>query len=204
MERRLVLFAVTAFAVILGYNLFIAWLFPPKPRRCRRRRPPLCPTNEPKAAPRSRNRRRSAAAGQNRRGGAGNQGPARAESARTMGHARLGRRERSLPDVGHAHQSRGRRGADRAEQPALLRHRQPQRLSGPSRDGRVRFTRGGCLVQLVGPGTPAAEAGLKPGDVIKAVAGKPVDGRQSLDAVLAKTKPGQKVHARRSCATERN
>ena len=31
MERRLVLFAVTAFAVILGYNLFIAWLFPHKP-----------------------------------------------------------------------------------------------------------------------------------------------------------------------------
>ena len=33
----------------------------------------------------------------------------------------------------------------------------------------------GCLVQVVGPGTPAAEAGLKPGDVIKSVDGKPVD-----------------------------
>ena len=58
-------------------------------------------------------------------------------------------------------------------------------------------------MQVVGPGTPAAEAGLKPGDVIKAVDGKPVTDRQSLEDVLAKTKPKQIVRACRSTATAR-
>ena len=51
----------------------------------------------------------------------------------------------------------------------------------------------GCAVQVVGPGTPAAEAGLKPGDVIKSINGKPIADRQSLERVLAKTKPKQTV-----------
>ena len=52
----------------------------------------------------------------------------------------------------------------------------------------------GCLVQVVGPGTPAAEAGLKPGDRIKSIKGIPVNNRRSLEDVLAKkTKPNQTV-----------
>lgn len=49
----------------------------------------------------------------------------------------------------------------------------------------------GCLVEIVGPGTPAAKAGLKPGDVIKSVNGKAVIDRASLKTVLEKTKPRQ-------------
>ena len=49
-------------------------------------------------------------------------------------------------------------------------------------------------MQVVGPGTPAAEAGLKPGDVIKTFDGKPVaDYRHRSKRLLAKTKPSQKV-----------
>ena len=49
----------------------------------------------------------------------------------------------------------------------------------------------GCPVQVVGAGTPAAEAGLKAGDIITAVDGQVVKGAASLHGVLSKTKPKQ-------------
>ena len=51
----------------------------------------------------------------------------------------------------------------------------------------------GCPVQVVGPGTPAAEAGLKSGDVIKAIDGKPIADPAALEAALDKTKPKRTV-----------
>jgi len=52
----------------------------------------------------------------------------------------------------------------------------------------------GCPVQVVGPGTPAAEAGLKPGDVITAIDDKPVADLAAFETILAKKlKPNQKV-----------
>lgn len=51
----------------------------------------------------------------------------------------------------------------------------------------------GCVVQVVGPGTPAFRAGLRPGDVITAVDGRPVGDWIGLQSVLASTRPGQRV-----------
>ncbi len=51
----------------------------------------------------------------------------------------------------------------------------------------------GCRVQVVGPGTPAAKAGIEPGDVITFFNGKEVADYASLEAMLARTKPNQKV-----------
>jgi YidC/Oxa1 family membrane protein insertase len=51
----------------------------------------------------------------------------------------------------------------------------------------------GCPVRVVGAGTPAAEAGLKPGDLIQALDDRAVSGPQSLDEALSRTRPGQKV-----------
>ncbi len=50
-----------------------------------------------------------------------------------------------------------------------------------------------CPVQVVGAGTPAAEAGLKPGDQILAVDATPVRSAGDLERALAKTKPHGKV-----------
>ncbi|MBN2580042.1 MAG: YidC/Oxa1 family insertase periplasmic-domain containing protein [Pirellulales bacterium] len=49
----------------------------------------------------------------------------------------------------------------------------------------------GCRVQAVGPGTPAAEAGLKSGDLIKELNGRPVTSASALETALEKTRPGE-------------
>ncbi len=51
----------------------------------------------------------------------------------------------------------------------------------------------GALVSEVGRGTPAARAGLQPGDVITAIGGDAIDEEHPLVNVLMKHKPGEKV-----------
>ena len=51
----------------------------------------------------------------------------------------------------------------------------------------------GVKVNIVAPGTPAAEAGLQPADSITAVNGKAIADAESLQAALKKTSPGEKI-----------
>jgi len=51
----------------------------------------------------------------------------------------------------------------------------------------------GCLVQVVGRGTPAQKAGLRPGDLITKVNGKEVNGAEQVHRILAKRRPGRQV-----------
>ena len=51
----------------------------------------------------------------------------------------------------------------------------------------------GCPVQVVGTGTPAFKAGVKPGDRIVSLGGQEVRSTFSLESLLAKTLPGQTV-----------
>lgn len=51
----------------------------------------------------------------------------------------------------------------------------------------------GVVVEEVMSGTPAAKAGLKPDDVILALAGEPVKSVQALQSRVARTAPGTKV-----------
>ncbi len=53
--------------------------------------------------------------------------------------------------------------------------------------------RGGSVVNVVGPGTPAAAAGLKPGDVIEAFNGLHIDSAAELEKAINATQPGQNV-----------
>jgi YidC/Oxa1 family membrane protein insertase len=54
----------------------------------------------------------------------------------------------------------------------------------------------GCQVDVVGRGTPAARAGLQPGDLITQVGADRVVDPASLAAALRKTRPGQTVEVR--------
>jgi putative serine protease PepD len=52
---------------------------------------------------------------------------------------------------------------------------------------------GGVLVRAVQSGGPAARAGIRPGDVIVGIAGKPTPTTEALQLALTTLKPGQKV-----------
>ena len=52
---------------------------------------------------------------------------------------------------------------------------------------------GGALVAQVEPGTAAARAGIKAGDLITAVDGKSVDGPRELARMIGNTQPGKEV-----------
>ncbi len=53
--------------------------------------------------------------------------------------------------------------------------------------------RNGCVVEVVAPGTPAAKAGILPGDQILSLAGQGVRSPATLDRALRKTSPNQTV-----------
>lgn len=52
---------------------------------------------------------------------------------------------------------------------------------------------GRTVVGVAGPGTPAAAAGLKPGDVISAFNGEPVTSPADFDRLLEKVQPDQQI-----------
>ncbi|HEV2692524.1 MAG TPA: Do family serine endopeptidase [Verrucomicrobiae bacterium] len=54
-------------------------------------------------------------------------------------------------------------------------------------------TSGGAIVADVGPGSPAATAGLKSGDVIVAVDDQPVTGVENLKVTISQLRPGSKA-----------
>jgi serine protease DegQ len=49
----------------------------------------------------------------------------------------------------------------------------------------------GLRVRSVWPGSPAAKAGLAPGDVVVSLDGRPVEGREDFDTTLASVGPGK-------------
>jgi serine protease Do len=55
---------------------------------------------------------------------------------------------------------------------------------------------GGVAIAAVPDGTPAAAAGLEPGDVIQAINGKPVNSPDQFVSTIASMKPGEKVTLR--------
>jgi S1-C subfamily serine protease len=69
---------------------------------------------------------------------------------------------------------------------ALVSPRAAQQLGLPPQ------TTGG-LVQAVAPGSPAAQAGIQPGDLITKVNDTPLDPDHPLASLLAKSRPGDKV-----------
>ena len=196
MERRFVIFLVLAFGILLGYSWLMQRLNPPPPRPPKQQgpiaarqavdkaKPPKAvekPTAEKAAAKPEKAAPAVKAAPEPETpdqwvtlGSADTDDPYRMLVTLTNKGAAIVRTELNSPAPGYF---------DIDDRSGYLGHLVMD-STVPS---------DGCPVQVVGPGTPAAEAGLKPGDVINAVNGKPVTDQASLEAVLANTKPKQSV-----------
>ncbi len=57
----------------------------------------------------------------------------------------------------------------------------------------LKSVEGGCLVRVVGPGTPAARAGIEVGDVITAINGEPIVGPLDFEQTLGKFAVGTEL-----------
>jgi YidC/Oxa1 family membrane protein insertase len=188
-ERRYISFIAISLAAILAGQALQAWLYPPRPKAEKA-------AAQPAAAPTE--------AGTDRV--AGSEVPPRDDRARDQAAdaepviaATAPRMRRTLGSLDPADPARmlvtlSSRGAtvERIELSSEQFHDQDDRSGYLGHLAGVTVPEG-CRIGVVGPGTPAARAGLAAGDVIVKLAGSPVADVWSLGDILAKTKPGQKV-----------
>jgi YidC/Oxa1 family membrane protein insertase len=184
-ERRYISFIAISLAAILAGQALQAWLYPPRPKAEKAAaQQAAAPTNSGGQEP-------------GRDAGRPNDRPA--TDAEPVIAATAPRVRRTLGSLDPADPARmlvtlSSRGAtvERIELSSEQFHDQDDRSGYLGHLAAVTVPEG-CRIGVVGPGTPAARAGLAAGDVIVKLAGSPVADVWSLGDILAKTKPGQKV-----------
>ena len=186
MERRYISFIAISLAAILAGQALQAWLYPPRPKAEK------AAVEQVTAPPDSGGRQEPG-----RDAGLPSDRPA--TDAEPVIAATAPRVRRTLGSLDPADPARmlvtlSSRGAtvERIELSSEQFHDQDDR-SGYLGHLAASTVPEGCRIGVVGPGTPAAQAGLAAGDVIVKLAGSPVADVWSLGDILAKTKPGQKV-----------
>ncbi|MFM7207553.1 MAG: YidC/Oxa1 family insertase periplasmic-domain containing protein [Planctomycetaceae bacterium] len=195
MDRRYLQFFVVSLAIILASQALQAWLFPKPPR-------PAVDDAQPAAT--------SGASGGVADGAAGAAATPLSEpraaasdrdvtlEAATEPSAAAPRVRRTLgsldPAAARMLVTLTSRGAavERIELAEERFHDQDDR-SGHLGHLAVAAADGGCRIGVVGAGTPAAKAGLVAGDVIADVDGRATPDAEALHAILAATRPGQRV-----------
>jgi YidC/Oxa1 family membrane protein insertase len=214
MERRFVLFLVLSFGILAGYSALMNRLYPPKPREVAKR------VDDKKADGKKPDDKKKAADAKQEPKAAPGKADAKVAEKPEKGGAQLKaapeakKPEPELPEQWIPLGSADPKAPCRmlawvtTKGAALARvELNPPYCDIDDRSGYLgqiimsscRAGKG-CAVQIVGPGTPAAEAGLKPGDVIEALGDTKIDSMVSLDVALEKTKPGKtvKIHILRN------
>jgi YidC/Oxa1 family membrane protein insertase len=191
-ERRYISFIAISLAAILAGQALQTWLYPPKPRAENKDAVQAGtdaaglagPPADPQAADGGIASVPAAAAGADAEIAAAPSGP---RVRRTLGSLDAASPARMLVTL----TSRGA-AIERIELADEQFHDQDDR-SGYLGHLAVETVPQGCRIGIVGPGTPAARAGLLAGDVIVRIADAAVADVRSLGEILAATKPRQRV-----------
>ena len=185
MERRYVSFFAIALAIVVTSQLLQAWLYPPPPE------PPAVAATPAEIAAGER--------GSNAAGEAAAAAEEAPDAADAAGGEAAPRQRFTLGSLDPADPARllvtlTSRGAavERIELSDERFHDQDDR-GGYLGHLACEAVAGGCRIGVVGPGTPAAQAGLRPGDVITAVGGAATADPAALADVLAGLRPGQRA-----------
>jgi YidC/Oxa1 family membrane protein insertase len=193
-ERRHITFIAISLGIILVGQLVQAWLFPPPPPA---KRPPVAENAQAvEADPGTRPAADTSAAAALAKAEVA---AAAADADADTAAATFPRERRTLGSLDPAAPARmlvtlSSRGAT-VERIELA---DPRFLDQEDRSGYIGHLAPtavpeGCRVGVVGPGTPADRAGLRAGDVLVRVNGLGVADPATLQSVLVKTKPGQRV-----------
>jgi YidC/Oxa1 family membrane protein insertase len=204
MERRVVLFVVLAFLILFGHFALMSRLRPPRPQPPKVAQEPLVkegpeaekasPQGQPEKPPQPPEQSKPA-----------KQPPAEEPKIEVP---ELAEQAPALPDrwvtLGSADPADPFRMlvtlTSRGAAVARIELSSPRCHDLEDRSGYLghlvmdeRVEGNGCLVQVVGAGTPAAKAGLRPDDLIQAVDGTKITGADALRVALAARKPKQTV-----------
>ena len=185
MDRRYLQFFVVSLAIIMASQALQTWLFPAPPKPAvEDAAAPVAAVPAEKDEPQPRAAAPTSAAVADVAGG--EPAPAAPRVRRTLG---------SLdPAAARMLVTLTSRGAavERIELADEKFHDQDDR-SGYLGHLAVEAAAGGCRVGVVGPGTPAARAGLKAGDIIAGVNGTPTPDAAALREALSATQPRAKA-----------
>jgi len=193
MERRFILFLVLSFAILMGYWGLMQKLHPPKPRKPLANKPAVEKIDDKQKSPPVDSKKQLDKAPKK----SADAPKKTASEIKPVTEPKVSRQWVTLGSADHRDPYRmlvtlTNKGAAVAR----IELNNPRYCDVDERYGylgQVIMEPGdrteGCLVQVVGHGTPAAEAGLRPGDIIKALGEKPVADPASLEEALEKTRP---------------
>lgn len=194
MERRYVLFFAIALAIVISSQVLQAWLYPQPEKPLRAENGPIIEGGlEPLPASDPPNVAADALATAD-----GEAGPGEL-AAELDAAAPVDRRRFTLGSLDPTNPAQmlvtfTSRGAA-VERIELADERFHDQEDGSGYLGHLaaETAQAGCRVSVVGPGTPAARGGLRPGDVITAIEGAATQDPAALHDVLLGTRPGRKT-----------
>lgn len=186
MERRYVVFFAIALTIVISSQMLQAWLFPAPPPAAVAGKEPAGPAAEPVAA------EKQAKASPEAEGATETAEDSPADDVAARTRFTLGSLDPSDPARMLVTLTSRGAAVERIELSDDRFHDQEDR-SGYLGHLAAETDPEGCRATVVGPGTPAAVAGMRPGDVIVQVAGAATADPKALADVLSKTRPGRRV-----------